>query len=759
MHRSHARRSSGPRSALLVVLVVLLGSALWLPPAAQGAGLDPAFGPTRNLWIDRDLLRSRPMSGEAWERLAEDARGSWGSANIADQDSDHDVLTLAGALYAVRRNDVGMRSRVVSAIESAIGTERGGRTLALGRNLTGYVLAADLVGYDSLPFRSWLTGVRTAALDRGTLVETHETRPNNWGTHAGAARIAADLFLGDTADLDRAVRVFRGFLGDRSAYRGFSFGDDTWQANPSAPVPINPAGSTKNGIVVDGAIVDDIRRCECPVQSPAPQENYQWEAMQGIVTQATLLQAAGYTDVWNWSDAAIQRAIRFLYEQARFPAEADDTVTLFLIDAALGTTLSAGEKAGNGKSIRYTDFTHPTGSAATTRSGTIPGINSVVRTTDPMRYVPTEQSRLFDTRTAEAPSGRLSRGQTLHVQVGGRAGVPSGAGAVVLNVTATNSPGPGYVTVWPYGDPRPATSSLNLTGPGEVVPNLVVVPLGDGGKVSFFTEGELDLLADVNGYFVADDDARDGRFVPLEPSRAFDTRDAAAPSGALGPDATLSMRVAGRNGIPASGASVAVINVTAIGQGARGYVTTYAHGVPRPFASSLNIDGAGSIRSNLVFAPIGADGRVDFFTSTRTHLVADVVGYFTDDSASRSTTGMFVASSSIRHVDTRFGLPGGARRLGAGQDAAYAIGGNINVPADGAAAVLTNVTATNAGPGYLTTWGTGDGRPLASTVNLDGRGKTRSNAAVIELGSQRRVSVYTYRDADVIVDVFGYFTD
>jgi hypothetical protein len=743
-------------------MAMVAGIVLWLPGVAHSrTDLDGSFGPTRNLWIDRHVLLSLPASGPAWDRLASDARGEWGRANISDQDSDHDVLALAGALYAVRMNDTGMRSRVVSAIESAVGTEAGGRTLALGRNLTGYVLAADLVGYDSGEFRSWLSSVRNIDLDGQTLIDTHETRPNNWGTHAGAARIAVDLFVGDTSDLDRAVTVFQGFLGDRNAYTGFKFGTDTWQADPSAPVPINPMGATKNGINVDGAIVDDIRRCECSVSSPAPKENYQWEAMQGIATQATLLHAAGRTAVWTWSDSAIGRAARFLFEQARYPAEGDDTAVLFLLDAGLGTTYSAGVKANVAKSIAYTDVTHPSGSSAATRSTIIPGIvtGSEPRATDLMRYVPVQQVRLFDTRTADWPSGRPSAGQTLDIAVAGQAGIPSsGVGAVLLNVTATNASAAGFIAVWPTGDPRPPTSNLNVNGPGEVVPNLVAVPLGDNGRVSFYTHVSVDLVADVSGYFVEDVDARGGRFVPIEPARVFDTRDGAAPGGPLGAGSTLSVKVTDRFGLPSSGAAVAVINLTAVGLETPGFITTFPHGQARPWASSLNFGGAGSVRANLVFAPIGSGGSIDFFSSARTHLIADVVGYFTDDSAERSSRGMFVATNSVRHVDTRIGLPGGAGRIRARGDADYRVGGNANVPADNVRAVFANLTATEAGSGHLTIWATGSSRPPTSSLNLDGSGTTRANAAVVPLGSGGEVSVYSHGDAHVVLDVFGYFT-
>src|SRR6476659_7909938 len=56
----------------------------------------------------------------------------------------------------------------------------------------------------------------------------------------------------------------------------------------------------------------------------------------------------------------------------------------------------------------------------------------------------------------DAPSaGALLGGGTLELQVGGVADVPGDAKAVVLNVTATNTTGPGFLTVWPCGEPRP----------------------------------------------------------------------------------------------------------------------------------------------------------------------------------------------------------------------------------------------------------------------------------------------------------------
>src|SRR6478736_2788703 len=99
-------------------------------------------------------------------------------------------------------------------------------------------------------------------------------------------------------------------------------------------------------------------------------------------------------------------------------------------------------------------------------------------------YVAVVPARLLDTRAAGAAP---DDGSTTRVPVAGRAGVPGDATAVALNVTATDTTAPGFVTVWPAGLPRPEASNLNVEGAGQTVPNLVIVPLGEGGAVDVFT--------------------------------------------------------------------------------------------------------------------------------------------------------------------------------------------------------------------------------------------------------------------------------
>jgi hypothetical protein len=121
-------------------------------------------------------------------------------------------------------------------------------------------------------------------------------------------------------------------------------------------------------------------------------------------------------------------------------------------------------------------------------------------------YNPANPARILDTRDGTGVPGG-ARGQLgtqgqLDLQVTGMGGVPSNATAVVLNVTAADSPGPdSYLTVWPTGTSRPLASNLNFVA-GQTVPNLVIARIGAGGKVSIYNNlGSTVVVADVQGWF------------------------------------------------------------------------------------------------------------------------------------------------------------------------------------------------------------------------------------------------------------------
>ena len=114
-------------------------------------------------------------------------------------------------------------------------------------------------------------------------------------------------------------------------------------------------------------------------------------------------------------------------------------------------------------------------------------------------------TRLLDTRVGfSTGDGRLAgKGQrpgrtTLRVPVGGRAGIPNGASAALLNVTAVGAAN-GFLTMHPRGADRPLASNLNFA-PGQIVANATIARLGAGGEVCLFASANTDVIVDVVGY-------------------------------------------------------------------------------------------------------------------------------------------------------------------------------------------------------------------------------------------------------------------
>ena len=98
-------------------------------------------------------------------------------------------------------------------------------------------------------------------------------------------------------------------------------------------------------------------------------------------------------------------------------------------------------------------------------------------------------ARLLDTRDGGptvdglgSGGGQLNLGQRLVLPVVGRAGVPAGALAAVLNVVVTEPAQAGYLIVWPCSAPKPLASSLNFAA-GWTVANSLTVGLAADGTV------------------------------------------------------------------------------------------------------------------------------------------------------------------------------------------------------------------------------------------------------------------------------------
>ena len=136
-------------------------------------------------------------------------------------------------------------------------------------------------------------------------------------------------------------------------------------------------------------------------------------------------------------------------------------------------------------------------------------------------------------------------------------GLPAATTAVELNVTATDPSSVSFLNVSPGAETHPPASSLNF-GPGQTIPNMVLVPLGPGNTVTFYNNaGTVNVVADLVGSYAPGAGAG---FTGKVPTRVLDTRlGTGALKAKLGAGRTVTLTVPD---LPAGTTAVA-LNVTA----------------------------------------------------------------------------------------------------------------------------------------------------------------------------------------------------
>jgi hypothetical protein len=373
---------------------------------------------------------------------------------------------------------------------------------------------------------------------------------------------------------------------------------------------------------------------------------------------------------------------------------------------------------------------------------------------------PLTPARLLDTRIGTGGKlGKLGAGQTFDLQITGKGGVPgAGVGAVVLNVTATEPTTASYLSVWPTGSPRPTASNLNFTS-GATVPNLVTVKVGNAGRVSIVNDaGGTHVVVDVVGFYPEGWAPAGSRFHGMVRARLFDTRDGSGgvPVVKRGPASTLPFAVTGKGGVPASGVTAVVLNVTATEPTAASFLTVFPGDVSRPVASNLNVV-PGQTVPNLVVVRVPASGVIDFYNNAgSTHLLADVVGYYDGDTATNA--GRLITGSPIRLADTRIDSPfPGAGKVPGGASLLLDFSSSPNLASIGA--FVFNVTVTEpTTPGHLIVYPGPPPATATSSLNFV-PGLTVANEAAVRIGSDDTVGFFNSAGAThVVVDLFGIFT-
>ncbi len=358
-------------------------------------------------------------------------------------------------------------------------------------------------------------------------------------------------------------------------------------------------------------------------------------------------------------------------------------------------------------------------------------------------YVSVVPERVVDTRIGLGGySGIVADGCTLRLALADSS-VPTDAGAVALSVTAVSA-SEGFMTVFPCADGRPPSSNLN-TRPDAATPNLVVAVPDANREVCIFSVRASDMVVDVQGWWT------DGptRFRPIEPVRAYDTRELADPVK-LPAQGIRNVQVASSY-VPADATSV-VINLTAAQTESRGWMVAYPCGELPPLASNLNFS-EDDTRAVAAIVGIGTrrggQGQICFKTSSTTHFIVDVVGYY----APTRSFGPEIELVPVQHrlVDTRSDLGPWDRPFAAGEVREL----DPTMGVDDAAAVVINAVGLNTNAeGFLTFFPCSDEPPLVSTLNTFPN-RDVSNLLTVQLSDAGTVCVLSLRAADVVLDLVG----
>ncbi|MDQ2650506.1 MAG: hypothetical protein M3Z03_13270 [Actinomycetota bacterium] len=375
--------------------------------------------------------------------------------------------------------------------------------------------------------------------------------------------------------------------------------------------------------------------------------------------------------------------------------------------------------------------------------------------------------------------GALGTGGQRNVQVTGQGGVPSGASAVVLNVTATETSSDSFLTVWPAGGALPNASNLNWRA-GQALANLVTVPVSAGGAISIANQlGQAHVIVDVQGYFAPAQPGA-GLVNPVTPARICDTRPISSfvPSnqcndgpgdGSLGQGGQRNIQVTGQGGIPSSGVAAIIANLTVTQPTAASFMTAWPTGQALPNSSNVNWQ-AGADRANRIIIPVGTGGQISVFNFTgAAHVLLDVSGWITSASSAGAPGSTFSPLPPTRICDSRpssafvttnqCNAGGAGASIGQGLTKTIQVTGQGGVPA-GATAVVLNVTSSGStAQSFFTVYPGGTARPSTSDVNWVS-GQDTPNLVVVRLPANGQLTIYNATgNAHVIADVQGYFVD
>ncbi len=438
------------------------------------------------------------------------------------------------------------------------------------------------------------------------------------------------------------------------------------------------------------------------------------------------------------------------------------------------------------------------------------------------------QNRTLSVSGSDAP---------INVQVGGTGSagdsVPSDAQAVVVNITAVSGGyDSGVLIAYPTGTPMPIAYSLSfssgsdnyyLRGNSISTSSLSTVALGNNKSIMIYPyyyipalfryyppgasgrQPPLNIVVDVEGYYVPSGSTGTGAgFTPISPpARVLDTR--CTPSEpdsipllpsycssehlpvsnsgvpAAGAGQSIAVKIAGIDGIPATGVSAVSMTVTAANPGAGGYLTVWpdmSTGDSPPMASNVNFS-KGQNRANEVISEVGANGYIRIYNSAATpvNVVVDVNGYYSSSGYSftpstpiticnTASTGLTVDAGVVSGVTGQCDGSGDYLAPKTSSDpATIQVTVLAGIPSN-VSAIVAQITVNgnpNSGTayqsqlnGYLTAWPGNTAMPTSSYLNWSD-GSTVTGTVITGLDSLGSFDAYASSPADLTVNVTGWF--
>ena len=386
------------------------------------------------------------------------------------------------------------------------------------------------------------------------------------------------------------------------------------------------------------------------------------------------------------------------------------------------------------------------------------------------QYFPVPGVKALDTRdgTSGVPAARLAPGATMLVPVTGIGAVPgSGVTGVFAVITAVDPTRPGALEDYNTDVPDPGIWTVPF-GAHQQASGSDLVPVSGSGDISVTnaSAGSTDVEVLVLGYVQGDyylSGAGD-RYATVPYTAILDAHSSVgAPMARVPADGSLTIQVAGRNGIPSDAAGVALYIGTA-NASQDGWISAFPAGTPDPALPIVSYSEGPAVR-NLYLGALSPSGRLTLVNhgSAPVDMTATAQGYLIGP-AGTGDGDTWNNVSPARIADTRYGTGGvPALPVPAGGSITFAATGLDGVPVTGTPAVTETVTAANpTASGFLSVSSAGIGGSRSPAVNFranDSHQGDTTASLISPLSPTGRQTIVNHSGGtvEVIVSISGYY--